>query len=58
MYDKDIVVEDAILSWEDEKRDADEADKIFVKQAQRFIQVSIIVYFYMLIKLGHDTWFS
>ncbi|KAF7817864.1 Translation initiation factor eIF-2B subunit epsilon [Senna tora] len=38
MYDKDIIQEDAILSWDDEKRDADESDKIFVKQAQTFIQ--------------------
>ena len=41
MYDKDIIEEDAILNWEDEKRDADESDKVFVKQAQKFIQVSI-----------------
>ncbi|KAK4282850.1 hypothetical protein QN277_014177 [Acacia crassicarpa] len=38
MYDKDIIGEEAVLSWEDEKREADEADKVFVKQAQTFIQ--------------------
>ncbi|KAK7397263.1 hypothetical protein VNO78_18430 [Psophocarpus tetragonolobus] len=37
-YNEDVVEEDAILSWEDEKKDADEADKVFVKQAQHLIQ--------------------
>ncbi|BAT88014.1 hypothetical protein VIGAN_05144500 [Vigna angularis var. angularis] len=39
LYNDDFVEENAILSWEDEKKDADEADKVFVKQAQKFIQV-------------------
>ncbi|XP_061348460.1 uncharacterized protein LOC133293858 [Gastrolobium bilobum] len=38
MYNEDIVEEDAILSWEDEKKDADESDKVFVMQAQKLIQ--------------------
>ncbi|KAJ7973419.1 Translation initiation factor eIF-2B subunit epsilon [Quillaja saponaria] len=38
LYDKDIVLEDAILSWEEEKRDAEESDKVFVRQAQPLIQ--------------------
>ncbi|CAJ2674542.1 unnamed protein product [Trifolium pratense] len=38
MYNEDIIEEDAILSWEDEKKEADESDKVFVKQAQTFIQ--------------------
>lgn len=38
MYNEDIIEEDAILSWEDEKKDADEADKVFVNQAQPLIQ--------------------
>ncbi|XP_027348978.1 translation initiation factor eIF-2B subunit epsilon isoform X1 [Abrus precatorius] len=37
-YNEDIVEEDAILSWEDEKKEADETDKVFVKQAERLIQ--------------------
>lgn len=41
LYNEDIVEEDAILSWEDEKKDADELDKVFVNQAQKLIQVSI-----------------
>lgn len=41
LYNEDIVEEDAILSWEDEKKDADESDKVFVNQAQKLIQVSI-----------------
>jgi len=40
LYNDDVIEENAILSWEDEKKDADEADKVFVKQAQKFIQVS------------------
>ncbi|KAI9084829.1 hypothetical protein K1719_033235 [Acacia pycnantha] len=38
MYEKDIIQEEAVLRWEDEKREADEADKVFVKQAQTFIK--------------------
>ncbi|CAK8533108.1 unnamed protein product [Lathyrus sativus] len=38
LYNEDIVEEDAILSWEDEKKDADESDKVFVNQAQKLIQ--------------------
>lgn len=38
MYNEDIIEEDAILSWEDEKKGADEADKVFVNQAQPLIQ--------------------
>lgn len=34
MYNEDIIEEDAILSWEDEKKEADESDKVFVNQAQ------------------------
>lgn len=44
LYNEDVVEEDAILSWEDEKTDADEADKVFVKQAQKLIQVRIIIF--------------
>ncbi|KAF4371921.1 hypothetical protein F8388_000088 [Cannabis sativa] len=38
LYDQEIIQEDAILRWDDEKRDADESDKVFVKQAEKFIQ--------------------
>ncbi|XP_042446250.1 translation initiation factor eIF-2B subunit epsilon-like [Zingiber officinale] len=37
LYEKDILSEDAILSWESEKGAADESDKIFVKQSESFI---------------------
>lgn len=38
LYDKDILSEESILSWASEKSLADESDKIFVKQAEKFIQ--------------------
>ncbi|KAJ0014641.1 hypothetical protein Pint_20620 [Pistacia integerrima] len=38
LYDKDILEEDAILRWAAEKEGADESDKIFVKQSEKFIQ--------------------
>jgi hypothetical protein len=43
LYDKDIIQEDAILKWDDEKKDADDLDKVFVKQSEEFIKVSIII---------------
>lgn len=44
LYDKDLIQEDAILKWDDEKKNADEADKVFVKQSEKFIQVRIITH--------------
>nr|XP_048330150.1 translation initiation factor eIF-2B subunit epsilon isoform X3 [Ziziphus jujuba var. spinosa] len=38
LYDQEVIQEDAILRWDDEKKDADESDKIYVKQAEKFIQ--------------------
>ncbi|KAK9066479.1 hypothetical protein SSX86_013801 [Deinandra increscens subsp. villosa] len=38
LYDIDIIQEEAILNWANEKEGADEADKVFVKQAEKFIQ--------------------
>ncbi|KAJ4715515.1 translation initiation factor eIF-2B subunit epsilon-like [Melia azedarach] len=38
LYDKEILQEDAILRWADEKEDADESDKVFVKQSEKLIQ--------------------
>ncbi|KAK9140541.1 hypothetical protein Scep_010222 [Stephania cephalantha] len=43
LYDKDILSEDAILSWASEKEGGDEADKIFVKQSEVFIQDTFYV---------------
>lgn len=39
LYDKEVVSEDAILRWAEEKENADESDKVFVKQSEAFIQV-------------------
>ena len=41
LYDKEVVSEDAILRWAEEKENADESDKVFVKQSDAFIQVYI-----------------
>ena len=41
LYDKEVVSEDAILRWAEEKENADESDKVFVKQSDAFIQVCI-----------------
>ncbi|CAA0816841.1 Trimeric LpxA-like enzyme [Striga hermonthica] len=38
LYDKDLLQEEAILNWASEKEEADESDKLFVKQAEKFIQ--------------------
>lgn len=38
LYDKEILTEKAILSWASEKKEADESDKVFVKQSEAFIQ--------------------
>ncbi|XP_024179975.1 translation initiation factor eIF-2B subunit epsilon isoform X2 [Rosa chinensis] len=38
LYDHTIIREEAILRWDDEKRDADASDRIFVRQAEDFIQ--------------------
>ncbi|KAB1212650.1 putative translation initiation factor eIF-2B subunit epsilon [Morella rubra] len=38
LYDKDLIQEDAVLKWDDEKKDADDYDKVFVKQSEKFIQ--------------------
>lgn len=42
LYDKDIVSEEVIIAWASEKQDADDIDKVFVKQSEPFIQVSLI----------------
>ncbi|KAK3418471.1 hypothetical protein EUGRSUZ_H04421 [Eucalyptus grandis] len=38
LYEKDIITEEAIEDWESEKKDADEADRVFVKQAEIFLK--------------------
>jgi translation initiation factor eIF-2B subunit epsilon len=42
LYDTEVVSEDAILRWAEEKEHADESDKVFVKQSEAFIQVYIL----------------
>jgi translation initiation factor eIF-2B subunit epsilon len=39
LYDIDVVSEDAINAWASEKQYADESDKVFLKQSEKFIQV-------------------
>lgn len=46
LYDQEVIQEDAILKWDDEKKEADESDKVFVKQAEKFIQVSLLFYLF------------
>lgn len=38
LYEKEILTEEAILSWASEKQEADESDKVFLKQSEVFIQ--------------------
>ncbi|GAB2212075.1 hypothetical protein Droror1_Dr00025419 [Drosera rotundifolia] len=38
LYTKDVIQEEAILSWASEKEEADEADKVFLKQSESLIQ--------------------
>ncbi|XVF06549.1 hypothetical protein REPUB_Repub06bG0058700 [Reevesia pubescens] len=38
LYEKEILQEDAILRWADEKEGADESDKVFLKRSEKLIQ--------------------
>ncbi|KAL0740495.1 hypothetical protein Bca4012_082008 [Brassica carinata] len=38
LYEQDVVQEDAILRWAEEKAGADEADKVYLQQCEAFIQ--------------------
>lgn len=38
LYDQEIISEDAIVSWASEKQDAEEGDKIFLRQCEAFIK--------------------
>jgi len=42
LYDTEVVSEDAILRWAEEKEHADESDKVFVKQSEGFIKVHVL----------------
>ncbi|KAA8545014.1 hypothetical protein F0562_019769 [Nyssa sinensis] len=42
LYDKDILQEEAIPNWASEKEGADESDKVFVKQSEKFIQFQLV----------------
>ncbi len=35
LYDRDVLAEEAILAWADEKAQADEADRVFLKKVCR-----------------------
>lgn len=49
LYDEDIIQEDVILEWANHKEHAaDESDKIFVKQSQKFIQGQQNIYLFTL----------
>ncbi|CAN8316293.1 unnamed protein product [Cochlearia groenlandica] len=37
LYEKDVLEEEAILRWAEEKADADEADKVYLQQSEKFI---------------------
>ncbi|CAH1420782.1 unnamed protein product [Lactuca virosa] len=39
LYDKDIIQEDAIKEWKEEKKGADESDRVFVEQSQKFLKL-------------------
>ncbi|CAI7934582.1 unnamed protein product, partial [Closterium sp. NIES-54] len=38
LYDRDIVSEEAVMAWADEKQFADAADKVFVERSAAFIK--------------------
>jgi hypothetical protein len=57
LYDKDVVSEDAIMRWAEEKEHADESDKIFVKQSEAFIQVYIYMPCIYVGSPTESTWF-
>ena len=47
LYDKEIIQEEAILSWASEKEEAEESDKVFVKKCEKFIRVSILLHLFI-----------
>lgn len=38
LYDADIMSEEALLAWADEKKDADESELVYLKKASQFIE--------------------
>ena len=44
LYDQEIIQEEAILKWDAEKKEADDSDKLFVKQAEKFIEVRNLLF--------------
>ena len=38
LYEQDVLEEDAVLQWAQEKEQADEEDKVFLRKAEEFIQ--------------------
>eukprot|EP00246_Nothoceros_aenigmaticus_P001658 TRINITY_DN1218_c0_g1_i2.p1 TRINITY_DN1218_c0_g1~~TRINITY_DN1218_c0_g1_i2.p1 ORF type:complete len:154 (+),score=32.39 TRINITY_DN1218_c0_g1_i2:113-574(+) len=38
LYDKDLISENSIMTWAEEKKDADESDRLFLKQSEPFIK--------------------
>jgi hypothetical protein len=51
LYDKEIVSEEAVLRWAEEKEHADESDKVFVKQSEAFIQVYLLYNSWILVPI-------
>ncbi|XP_050940737.1 uncharacterized protein LOC103495740 isoform X1 [Cucumis melo] len=45
LYDQEIIQEEAILKWDAEKKEADDSDKLFVKQAEKFIEVRNLLFY-------------
>lgn len=42
LYDKEVIHELAIVRWAEEKGNADESNKVFIKQSDAFIHVYVL----------------
>jgi hypothetical protein len=53
LYDKEIVSEEAVLRWAEEKEHADESDKVFVKQrlSFRYICCTIVGFWFLFSRI-------
>ncbi len=38
LYDKEVLSEEAILAWADEKQHADAEDRVYLLKAQKFVE--------------------